>query len=137
MAFDMETDMPERRLAQATVRLVSVYLGNNAVPEADLPQLIREVHQTLRSLKAGAEEPEAEPLVPAVPVKKSVTREHIICLEDGLKFKSLKRHLRSKYDLSPQEYRERWGLPEDYPMVAPGYSEKRSRLAKKIGLGRN
>jgi predicted transcriptional regulator len=137
MAFDMETDMPDRRLARATVRLVSVYLGNNTVPEADLPQLIREVHQTLRALQAGAEETEAEPLVPAVPVKKSVTREHIICLEDGLKFKSLKRHLRSKYDLSPQEYRERWGLPEDYPMVAPGYSEKRSKLAKKIGLGRN
>ncbi len=135
MAFDTDRGRPDRQLAQATVRLVSAYLGNNSVPEKDLAQLIRDVHQTLSALQS--DEVEVPPLVPAVPIRKSITKEHIVCLEDGLKFKSLKRHLRSKYGLSPDEYRERWGLPADYPMVAPGYSEKRSKLAKKIGLGRN
>lgn len=114
--------------------IVAAYVRNNAVETADLPDLIRTVHQSLVSLS----EPAAadEKLKPAVPIKKSIQHDYLICLEDGLKFKSLKRHLRSKYDLSPDEYRERWGLPADYPMVAPGYSEQRSRLAKKMGLGR-
>lgn len=115
--------------------IVSAYVRNNTLETNALPELIRSVHATLEALSRGQEE-DAEPLKPAVPVKRSIFKDYIICLEDGLKFKSLKRHLRSKYGLSPEEYRAKWGLPADYPMVAPGYSEKRSKLAKKMGLGR-
>ncbi len=121
-------------LIKQTCEIVSAYVQNNAVQQADLPELIRRVHKSLTEL-SKPEEIE-EPPTPAVPIKKSVFKDYIVCLEDGLKFKSLKRHLRSKYDMSPEEYRERWGLPPDYPMVAPGYSEQRSKLAKKMGLGR-
>lgn len=114
--------------------IVAAYVRNNPVPPAELPDLIRSVHRSLTDLSDPAAEPEK--LKPAVSVKKSVNNDYLICLEDGLKFKSLKRHLRSKYDLSPDEYREKWGLPPDYPMVAPGYSAQRSKLAKKMGLGR-
>lgn len=114
--------------------IVAAYVRNNTVQTADLPDLIRNVHRSLMELGETAEEPEA--LKPAVSIKKSIHHDYLICLEDGLKFKSLKRHLRSKYDLSPDEYREKWGLPADYPMVAPGYSAQRSKLAKKMGLGR-
>lgn len=115
--------------------IVSAYVRNNTLGTNELPGLIRSVHAALEQLSrpAGAE---AEPQKPAVPVKRSVFKDYIICLEDGQKFKSLKRHLRSKYGLSPEDYRAKWGLPPDYPMVAPGYSEKRSKLAKKMGLGR-
>lgn len=115
--------------------IVSAYVRNNALNTNELPELIRSVHATLVGLSKGATGAQ-EPLKPAVPVKKSIYKDHIVCLEDGLKFKSLKRHLRSKYGLSPDDYRLKWGLPADYPMVAPGYSEKRSKLAKKMGLGR-
>jgi predicted transcriptional regulator len=115
--------------------IVSAYVRNNTLALDELPELIRSVHAALVDVARGVVT-EAEPPKPAVPIKKSVFRDHIICLEDGLKFKSLKRHLKSKYDLTPEEYRARWGLPADYPMVAPGYSEKRSKLAKKMGLGR-
>lgn len=116
--------------------IVSAYVRNNTLDTSELPDLIRNVHAALMDLSRGVEIP-AEPPTPAVPVKRSIFKDYIICLEDGLKFKSLKRHLRSKYGLSPEEYRQKWGLPADYPMVAPGYSEKRSKLAKKMGLGRS
>jgi predicted transcriptional regulator len=116
--------------------IVSAYVRNNTLQTNELPDLIRSVHAALMDLsRPAAATPEAPR--PAVPVKKSIYKDYLICLEDGLKFKSLKRHLRSKYGLSPEEYRAKWGLPADYPMVAPGYSEKRSKLAKKMGLGRN
>ncbi|OZB14202.1 MAG: transcriptional regulator [Hyphomonas sp. 34-62-18] len=114
--------------------IVSAYVRNNTVQTSELPDLIRNVHRSL--LELGGPATEHEKQKPAVSVKKSIQHDYLICLEDGLKFKSLKRHLRSKYDLSPDEYREKWGLPADYPMVAPGYSAQRSKLAKKMGLGR-
>jgi predicted transcriptional regulator len=128
-------DLMGQNVAYAT-GIVSAYVRNNTLNTNELPELIRSVHAALVSLSKPADD-EPEPLKPAVPVKKSVFKEHIVCLEDGQKFKSLKRHLRSKYGLSPDEYRQKWGLPPDYPMVAPGYSEKRSKLAKKMGLGRS
>ncbi len=114
--------------------IVAAYVGNNSVSSADLPALIRNVHASLAGLTETA--PGKEPPKPAVPVRKSVGEDFLICLEDGQKFKSLKRHLRSKYDMTPDEYREKWGLPADYPMVAPNYAKQRSKLAKDIGLGR-
>jgi predicted transcriptional regulator len=100
-----------------------------------LPNLIREVHTALEKVAREPGEQPAEPLRPAVPIRKSVMPDYIVCLEDGKKFKSLKRHLRTHYDLSPEQYREKWGLPHDYPMVAPSYARARSDLAKKMGLG--
>jgi len=115
--------------------IVSAYVSNNTVPATDLPALIAEVHRALSVTHAGLNEPEPEPLKPAVNPKRSVFPDYIVCLEDGKKFKSLKRHLRTHYDLSPEEYREKWGLATDYPMVAPNYAAARSALAKKMGLG--
>ena len=120
-------------LIEMTTEIVSAYVGNNPVQGTELPSLIRNVHESLSKLQANGND--TTELRPAVPVRKSVTDDYLICLEDGKKFKSLKRHLRSKYDLSPEEYRERWGLPYDYPMVAPSYARQRSQLAKKMGLG--
>jgi len=114
--------------------IVSAYVSNNAVQSGELAGLIRDVHATLVSLGNGHDSAEARK--PAVSIKKSITDEFLICLEDGKKFKSLKRHLRSKYGLTPEEYREKWGLPYDYPMVAPSYARKRSALAKEMGLGK-
>ena len=125
------------KLVELAAQIVAAYVARNAVPLADVPRLIAETHRALRETLDGtpsAGEP-AEPAKPAVSVRKSVTPEFIICLEDGKKFKSLKRHLRSHYDLSPEQYREKWNLPADYPMVAPRYAEKRSSLAKSMGLG--
>ncbi|HTN96645.1 MAG TPA: MucR family transcriptional regulator [Nordella sp.] len=127
-------------LVELTADIVAAYVGNNSVAQADLPKLIANIYQSLATASHGAAEPkpaEAAELKPAVPVRKSITPDYIICLEDGKKFKSLKRHLRTHYDLSPEQYREKWGLPADYPMVAPSYAEARSSLAKKIGLGQN
>jgi predicted transcriptional regulator len=115
--------------------IVSAYVSNNSLPVGELPALIADVHRALNNTQRGMQEPEAEPLKPAVNPKKSVFPDYIVCLEDGKKFKSLKRHLRTHYDLSPEEYREKWGLPPDYPMVAPNYAAARSALAKKMGLG--
>ena len=116
--------------------IVSAYVSNNTVAPAELPALINEVHAVLTRLGQGAAaEPLAEPAKPAVPVKKSVHPDFIICLEDGKQFKSLKRHLRTRYGMSPEQYREKWGLPVDYPMVAPNYAAARSELAKQMGLG--
>ena len=114
--------------------IVSAYVSNNPIQSSELPELIRDVHATLRTLE-GADGAQAAQ-EPAVSVKKSITDEFLICLEDGKKFKSLKRHLRSKYGLSPEQYREKWGLPYDYPMVAPSYARKRSALAKEMGMGK-
>ena len=121
-----------------TADVVSAYVSNNSVPMAELPNLIAEVHRALGQTNGGSQNVEqpAERPKPAVPVKKSVTDDYIICLEDGKQFKSLKRHLSSKYDMSPEEYRARWNLPPDYPMVAPNYAAARSKLAREMGLGR-
>lgn len=115
--------------------IVSAYVSNNSVSVTDLPGLINNVHNALVNVTAGKVEVPAEPLKPVIPIKKSITPDYIICLEDGKKFKSLKRHLRTQYNLSPEDYREKWGLPADYPMVAPNYAVARSALAKKMGLG--
>ena len=115
--------------------IVSAYVSNNSVPAADLPGLINEVYNALVRVGSSAAAAPAEAPKPAIPVKRSVTDDHIICLEDGKKFKSLKRHLRTQYGLSPEDYREKWGLPADYPMVAPNYAKARSNLAKQMGLG--
>jgi predicted transcriptional regulator len=119
-----------------TVSVVSAYVANNNVPAGDLTALIASIHSALSKLGGAPEAPAAAPLVPAVSIRKSVTPEAIICLEDGKPFKSLKRHLSNKYGLTPEQYRTKWGLPVDYPMVAPAYSEARSALAKAAGLGR-
>jgi predicted transcriptional regulator len=115
--------------------IVSAYVSNNSLPVAELPMLIADVHRALNNTQRGMQEPESEPLKPAVNPKKSVFPDYIVCLEDGKKFKSLKRHLRTHYDLSPEEYRDKWSLAPDYPMVAPNYAAARSALAKKMGLG--
>ena len=135
----MNDPIPENRndelLVELTADVVSAYVGNNPVSTTELPVLINEVHKALTGVASAASEPPAPELKPAVNPKKSVFRDYIVCLEDGKKFKSLKRHLRSHFDMSPEEYREKWGLPHDYPMVAPNYARARSDLAKKMGLG--
>ena len=132
----MERDArPHSSLIELVSQIVSAYVAHNPVPVAELPRLIERVHATLAEIDgAPAVEPKSE-LKPAVPVRKSVTDDHIVCLEDGKKFKSLKRHLRTRYDMSPEEYREKWGLAPDYTMVAPNYANQRSDLARKMGLG--
>ncbi len=126
---------PASHLIELASNIVSAYVAHNPVPPAELPRLIERVHATLLEIGGGAAPEPRNEMKPAVPVKKSVTDDHIICLEDGKKFKSLKRHLRTRYDMSPEEYREKWGLPADYPMVAPNYARQRSDLARKMGLG--
>ncbi len=131
--------MPEQvshaDIMKLTVDIVSAHVANNALISAELPQLIADVHATLALVGTAVEAPAlARP--PVVPIKQSVTPDYIICLEDGRKLKMLKRHLRTAYNLSPEQYKERWGLPADYPLVAPNYAKRRSDLARKIGLGR-
>ena len=128
---------PKRSIIDFTAEIVAAYVAKNSVTQAELPKLINDVHRALSVVSTGA--PAREDVTeakPAVTVKKSITSEYLICLEDGKKFKSLKRHLRSHYNLSPEQYREKWGLPADYPMVAPNYAQARSSLAKRMGLGR-
>lgn len=120
---------------ELTADIVSAYVSNNSVSAGDIPGLINQVHSALMRVSAGQVEVQAEPLKPAISVKKSITPEYIVCLEDGKKFKSLKRHLRTQYSMTPEQYREKWGLPPDYPMVAPNYAAARSQLAKQMGLG--
>jgi predicted transcriptional regulator len=120
---------------ELTASIVSAYVSNNSVPAAELPALIGQVHTALTRVSSGHGESLSDGLRPAIPVKKSITSDYIICLEDGKKFKSLKRHLRTRYKLTPEQYREKWGLGSDYPMVAPNYAAARSRLAKQMGLG--
>jgi predicted transcriptional regulator len=125
----------ELNLTSLTADIVSAYVAHNALTGDKLPEFIGAVYEALHKANVQAIEPPKVELIPAVPVKKSLTPEYIICLEDGKKFKSLKRHLRTHYDLSPEEYRAKWGLPGDYPMVAPAYATARSQLAKSMGLG--
>ena len=123
-------------LIELASQIVAAYVGRNTVEQTDLPKLINTVHQALEQAASGASaKDEAPEIKPAVNVRKSVTPDYLICLEDGKKFKSLKRHLRTHFNLTPEQYREKWGLPADYPMVAPNYATSRSRLAKDMGLG--
>jgi predicted transcriptional regulator len=131
----MADNAGDSRYIELTASIVSAYVSNNSVPSADIPNLISQVHSALKRVSAGQAAAAAEPFKPAVPVKRSVTAEHIVCLEDGHKFKSLKRHLRTRYNMTPDQYREKWNLPPDYPMVAPNYAAARSQLAKQMGLG--
>tara|TARA_R100001086_G_scaffold246982_1_gene180190 strand:- start:384 stop:848 length:465 start_codon:yes stop_codon:yes gene_type:complete len=124
-------------IMRMTSDIVASFVSNNPVPTDILPEVIRSVHKTVSNLAESKETKSETRPKPAVPVNKSVTDDYIICLEDGKKLKMLKRYLRSRYDLSPDEYRRRWGLPADYPMVAPSYTARRSQFAKEIGLGRN
>ncbi len=120
---------------ELTAEIVSAYVANNSLPRNGLPALLRAVHDALNRTAAGQVEAPAEAPKPAVPVKRSVTPDYIACLEDGKKFKSLKRHLRTQYSMTPEQYREKWGLPADYPMVALNYAKARSELARSMGLG--
>lgn len=123
-------------LIELCAEIVGAYVSHNALGSTDLPKMINDVYRALAGLGGAHQEVAALELRPAVPVKKSVTPDHLVCLEDGQHFKSLKRHLQTEHGMSPDEYRTKWGLPSDYPMVAPRYSEARSKLAKSIGLGR-
>jgi len=129
-----------QHLAEITADVVCAYVANNTLPASELPALVTDIHSTLFGLVAqsegGTAEADKEKQKPAVSIKKSIQPEYLICLECGGKYKSLKKHLRASYDMSPEEYRMKWGLPADYPMVAPAYAERRSNLAKKLGLGR-
>jgi len=118
-----------------TANIVSAYVSNNTVPSGEIANLISQVHSALLRVSGGQPAPPSEPLKPAVPVKRSITSDFLVCLEDGKKFKSLKRHLRTQYGMTPEQYREKWSLPPDYPMVAPNYAAARSQLAKQMGLG--
>jgi len=120
---------------ELTAGIVSAYVSNNSVAAGDISSLISQVHMALLRISNGQGEMTVDLAKPAIAIKKSITADYIICLEDGKKFKSLKRHLRTQYDMTPEDYREKWGLPLDYPMVAPNYAEARSQLAKKMGLG--
>ncbi|MEM9377309.1 MAG: MucR family transcriptional regulator [Pseudomonadota bacterium] len=135
MDRDTTENVSQLDLLTQAAEIVAAYVSNNAISAADLPALLTTVHQKLGEL--ATEQPAAEKPEPAVPIKKSITDHHIICLEDGAKLKMLKRYLRTRYNLSPEEYRKRWGLPADYPMVAPEYARRRSDFAKKIGLGKS
>ncbi|MDH3472072.1 MAG: MucR family transcriptional regulator [Rhodospirillales bacterium] len=130
----MSEQSDSNEILSLTTNIVAAHVANNPVAVNDLPQLIREVYQTLSSV-GGEGEREVDRPTPAVPLKKSITPDYIVCLEDGKKLKMLKRHLKTAYNMTPEEYRERWGLAPDYPMVAPNYAKQRSKLAKQIGLG--
>ena len=128
-------DAAGKNFIDLTATIVSAYVSNNPMPAAELPALIGQIHAALLRVSTGRAELPLEPAKPAVPVKKSMTADYLICLEDGKRFKSLKRHLRTQYGMTPEQYRDKWGLAADYPMVAPNYAVARSQLAKKMGLG--
>jgi len=129
-------NITKEQLLEMTTEIVSAYVGNNTIAAGELNELIVSIHESLHNLTTGGVEVEPEPIKPAVPVRRSVTPDYLICLEDGKRLKMLKRHLRTTYGLSPDDYRAKWGLPADYPMVAPNYAQQRSEFAKKIGLGK-
>jgi predicted transcriptional regulator len=129
------TDAPGKSFIDLTASIVSAYVSNNPMPASDLPGLIGQIHAALLRVSSGRVEVPLEPAKPAVSIKRSMTPDYLVCLEDGKRFKSLKRHLQSQYNLTPDQYRDKWGLPPDYPMVAPNYAVARSQLAKKMGLG--
>ncbi len=132
-----ETAPSSDEILRMTTEVVAAYLGNNTMPAGQIPDVINTVYGSLRKLDGSAANGRARPPKAPVPIRKSVTPDYIVCLEDGKKLKMLKRHLRTVYGMSPEEYRAKWGLPSDYPMVAPNYSRQRSAFAKKIGLGRS
>ena len=131
-----QTSSDLREITTLTAEIVGAYVAHHSVAASDLPELITMVGKELAGISQTPAEPEEEKPKPAVPIKRSVTPDHIICLEDGKQLRMLKRHLKTQYDMTPDEYRKRWGLKDDYPMVAPSYAAQRSNLAKKIGLGR-
>jgi predicted transcriptional regulator len=133
--LDVMTDGAAKGYIDLTANIVSAYLSNNPTPASEIPNLISQVHSALLRVSSGRSEAPAEPAKPAVPLKKSINPDYLVCLEDGKRFKSLKRHLRTQYNMTPEQYRDKWGLPADYPMVAPNYAVARSQLAKKMGLG--
>ena len=126
----------EEQLLEMTTQIVSAYVGNNTISSENLSDVIGSVHNSLKNLNGGTVEAEPEPVKPAVPVRRSITPDYLVCLEDGKRLKMLKRHLRTTYGMSPDDYRAKWGLPSDYPMVSPNYAAQRSEFAKKIGLGK-
>jgi predicted transcriptional regulator len=131
----MTDDSSSGNYIELTADIVSAYVSNNTVASGDIPALINQVHAALLRVSTGQSEAQPEPLKPAVSIKKSITPEYLVCLEDGKKFKSLKRHLRTQYNMTPEQYRDKWSLAPDYPMVAPNYAAARSQLAKQMGLG--
>jgi predicted transcriptional regulator len=132
---EIMSDTAGKSFLDLTAEIVSAYVSNNTTPASEIPALISQVHAALTRVSSGRGETPAEPAKPAVSVKKSMTADYLICLEDGKRFKSLKRHLRTQYNMSPEQYRDKWKLPADYPMVAPNYAVTRSQLAKNMGLG--
>lgn len=136
MAEPETPKVAEDELLQMTADVVAAYVSNNTLATTQLADVIQAVYNSLRALEGKEAAPPPEPLKPAVPIRKSITQEYLVCLEDGKKLKMLKRHLRSTYNMTPDEYRAKWGLSADYPMVAPSYAAQRSEFAKKIGLGR-
>ena len=129
------TDTAGKSFIDLTANIVSAYVSNNPTVASEIPALIGQIHAALLKVSTGRTELPMEPAKPAVAVKKSITPDYLICLEDGKRFKSLKRHLRTQYSMTPEQYRDKWSLPPDYPMVAPNYAVARSQLAKKMGLG--
>jgi predicted transcriptional regulator len=129
------TDGAGKSFVDLTANIVSAYLSNNPTPASEIPNLISQIHAALMRVSNGRSETPSEPAKPAVSVKKSIHADYLVCLEDGKRFKSLRRHLRTQYNMTPEQYRDKWGLPPDYPMVAPNYAVARSQLAKKMGLG--
>jgi len=137
MAEQISDKVADDQLLRMTADVVAAYVSNNALPTAQLPDFIAAIYASLRTLDHTQDAGESGALKPAVPIRKSITPDYLICLEDGKKLKMLKRHLRSTYNMTPDQYRQKWGLAPDYPMVAPNYAEQRSAFAKKIGLGRS
>jgi len=136
MSDDKQTRVSNGEILKMAVEIVSAYVSNNGVNTTQVPELINTIYSSLHNLNGSTSVSETETLKPAVSVRRSINPDYIICLEDGKKLKMLKRHLRASYGITPDEYRAKWGLPADYPMVAPNYAEQRSNFAKKIGLGR-
>ena len=136
MTQEVSDNLPHTGVLQMTTQVVAAYVGHNNVGEAQIPEVIKSVYASLAGLDGHSELGAKAKQKPAVPIKKSITPDYLVCLEDGKKYKMLKRRLRTIYGLSPDEYRARWGLGSDYPMVAPNYAKQRSALAKKIGLGK-
>ena len=136
MSEESPQKMSHEDMLRMTAQVVSAYVGNNMLPAAQISEVIKSVYGSLTALESDASEAEVEPPKPAVAIRKSITPDFIVCLEDGKKLKMLKRHLRTTYDMTPDEYRAKWNLLPDYPMVAPNYAKQRSEFAKKIGLGR-
>ena len=135
MTEDTIPNIDNEELMRMTTDIVASFLTHNSVPAENVPEMIKSVHATMKEISGDTPKPEPK-AKPAVPISKSITDDFIVCLEDGKKLKMLKRYLRSQYDMSPEDYRRKWGLPADYPMVAPNYSKRRSEFAKEIGLGR-